>query len=115
MFCSTNGGDGPCDHANYVNRFNLIYMVPCRLEDARDEVEDDNTFIGNDHEMLAMSLNVGEHFTIIATKDNLEGDDFWVFICEETLAMVEKFSKVDCWGAKVFRGEQIVVGKYYKK
>ncbi len=32
MFCSTNGGDGPCDHANYVNRFNLIYMVPCRPE-----------------------------------------------------------------------------------
>jgi hypothetical protein len=51
-------------------------MVPCRLNDARDEVEEDNTLINNDHEMLATSLNVGEHFAIIVAKDNLEGDDF---------------------------------------
>jgi len=34
--------------------------------------------------MLATSLNVGEHFTIIAIKDNNEGDDFWILICEES-------------------------------
>lgn len=91
-----DGGDDPCDHVNYVSRFNLIHMVPCRLEDARDEVEEDNTLINNDHEMLATSLNVGEHFAIIVAKDNLEGDDLWIFICEKTLVMVEELSKVDC-------------------
>jgi hypothetical protein len=29
--------------------------------------------------------------------------------------MVEEFSKVDCWGSEIYKGEQIVVGKYYKK
>jgi hypothetical protein len=29
--------------------------------------------------------------------------------------MVEEFNKVDYWGLEVHRGEQIVVGKYYKK
>jgi hypothetical protein len=51
-------------------------MVPCRLKDARDEVEEDNTLINNDHEMLATGLNVGEHFAIIVVEDNLDGDDF---------------------------------------
>jgi hypothetical protein len=51
-------------------------MVPCRPKDARDEVEEDNTFINNDHKMLVVSLNVGEHFAVIAIEDNFEGDDF---------------------------------------
>jgi hypothetical protein len=48
--------------------------------------------------MLVASLNVGEHFVIIVVKDNNEGDDFWILICEESLAMVEEVSKIDCWG-----------------
>ncbi len=51
-------------------------MVTCRLEDVRDDVEEDNTFINNDHQMLDVSLNVGEDFLVIITKDNFEGDDF---------------------------------------
>jgi hypothetical protein len=54
--------------------------------------------------MLATSLNVGEHFLVIAIKDNNEGDDFWILICEESLAMVEEVSKINCWGRK-FIGE----------
>jgi hypothetical protein len=53
-----------------------VGLRQCRLEDARDEVEEDNTLISNDHEMLVANLNVGEHFTVIITKDNLEDDDF---------------------------------------
>ncbi len=71
-----DGGDGPCDHANYVSRFNLIHMVHCRLKNVRNEVEEDNTLINNDHEMLVTSLNVGEHFALIVAEDNLEGDEF---------------------------------------
>jgi hypothetical protein len=33
--------------------------------------------------MLVVSLNAGEHFAVIAREDNLEGDDFWILICEE--------------------------------
>jgi hypothetical protein len=55
--------------------------VPCRLEDVRDEIEKDNCLINNDRKMLAATLNVGEHFAIIATKDNPKGDDFWILIC----------------------------------
>ncbi len=59
-----------------MSRFNLIHMVTCRLEDVKDDVEEDNTLINNDHQMLDASLNVGEDFLVIITKDNLEGDDF---------------------------------------
>jgi hypothetical protein len=51
-------------------------MVPYRPKDIRDEVEEDNTLINNDHEMLDANLNVGEHFIVIVVEDNFEGDDF---------------------------------------
>jgi hypothetical protein len=51
-------------------------MVHCRLKNVRNEVEEDNTLINNDHEMLVTSLNVGEHFALIVAEDNLEGDEF---------------------------------------
>jgi len=95
LFASTDGDDGPCDHFDYVPRFSLIQLVPCRPEDVRDETKEDNCLINNDKEMLATTLNVGEHFTIITIEDNIKGDDFWILICEEALVMVEEVSKVD--------------------
>jgi hypothetical protein len=65
--------------------------------------------------MLVVSLNVGENFAVIAVKDNNEGDDFWIFICEEILVMVEEVNKINYWGKEVYKGEQIIVGKYYKR
>ncbi len=73
----------------------MIQLVTCKPQDARkDEVNENNSLINNDMEMLATTLDVGDHFAIIVTKDNSEGDDFWVLICEESLAMVEEASKV---------------------
>ncbi len=96
-FC-TDGDDGPCDHFDYVLGFSLIRLVPCRLEDVKDETTEDNCLINNDKEMLVATLNVGEHFAIITIEDNIEGDDFWIFMCEKALVMVEEVSKVDYWG-----------------
>jgi hypothetical protein len=28
-------------------------------------------------------------------EDNIKGDDFWILICEEALAMVDEVNKVD--------------------
>jgi hypothetical protein len=90
-------------------------MVLCTPTDVRDESNKDNYLINNHKEMVATSLNMGQHFTIIAIEDNVEGDDFWVLIYEETLSMVEKVNKTNCWGQEIFKGEQIIVGKYYKR
>jgi hypothetical protein len=77
-FC-INSGDGPCDRVNYVLRFDLIQLVPCRPQDVKDnEIDKDNYLISRDREMLATTLDVGDHFAIIDVKDNNEGDDFWV-------------------------------------
>lgn len=37
------------------------------------------------------------------------------YYCVESLHMVEETSKIDCYGQTVVRGEQIVIGKYYKQ
>jgi predicted nuclease of predicted toxin-antitoxin system len=69
--------------------------VPCRPKDVSNEINDDNCLINNDKEMLATSLNLGEHFTVVTIEDNNKGDDFWILIYE-SLAMVEEVSKIDC-------------------
>ncbi len=77
-FC-INDGNGPCDHVNYVLRFDLIQLVPCRPQDVRDdEIDKNNYLISSDREMLTTTLDVGDHFAIIDAKDNNESDDFWV-------------------------------------
>lgn len=65
--------------------------------------------------MLATTLNVDDHFVVIVAKDNVEDDDFWILICEETLATVEEVSKIDHWGQEVYKEEQIVIEKYYER
>jgi hypothetical protein len=57
--------------------------------------------------MLATTLNVGDHFVVIVAKDNVEDDDFWILICEETLAMVEEVSKIDHWGQEVYKKNKL--------
>ncbi len=82
----------------------MIQLVTCKPQDVReDEVNENNCLINNDMEMLATTLDVGDHFAIIVTKDNSKGDDFWVLICEESLVMVEEVSKVDCSGQEVYK------------
>jgi hypothetical protein len=77
-FCKfyTNGGGGPCGHLDFVSRFSLTQLVPCRLEDVRIKIEEDNYLISNDREMLAATLNVSEHSTVIAMEHNIESDDY---------------------------------------
>jgi hypothetical protein len=95
VFSSIDGDDGPCDYFDYMPGFFFIRLVPCRLEDVRDETKEDNCLINNDKEMLATTLNIGEHFAIITIENNIESDGFWILICEETLVMVEEVNKVD--------------------
>ncbi len=74
-------------------------MVPCRPQNVKDdEIDENNYLISSDREMLVTTLDVGDHFAILVVEDNNEGDDFWVFICEETLVMVEEVNKVNCRG-----------------
>ncbi len=78
--------------------FSFIRLVPYRPKDVKNEIEEDNCLIIFDKEMLVATLNVSEQFVVIVMKDNIEGDDFWIFICEEALVMVEEVNKVDYWG-----------------
>ncbi len=54
-FC-IDGGDGPCDHLDYVPRFSLIRLVPCRPKDVKNKIKEDNCLISNDREMLVNIL-----------------------------------------------------------
>jgi hypothetical protein len=47
-------------------------------------------------------------------KDNVEGDDLWILICEETLTMVEKITKL-ITRSKNIHGKTNHSGNIFKK
>jgi len=76
-FCS-NGGDGPCDNEIYFAPFTFIYLEPCNLGGAQANV-DSILELEMDRKALTTTLEVGDHFEIIAEeiiKDQIFGVSF---------------------------------------
>jgi hypothetical protein len=48
-----------------VPKYDFIRLVPCRPKDVRNELDEHNILINNDQEILATTLNVGDHFVVI--------------------------------------------------
>lgn len=95
-FCS-NGGDVPCDDEAYIAPFNLVWLKPYNVNDAHINVE----FVlqlETNQEVVTATIEVQDHFAIMVEKGNSEGSDFWIFICEEPLHVVEEEMKEDNWG-----------------
>ena len=116
-----DGGDGPCDNASHVPPFLLIRLEPCKgttecqRETACLEIEERRIHAHmTTHEARAAKLEVGDHFAVLANEGE-NGPEFWILQCIETLHAVEEEMKEDSWGQKVYQGEQIVIGTYYKK
>jgi hypothetical protein len=66
-------------------------------------------------EALVTTLEIGNHFAVVVDEGNNEGSNFWIFIWEEPLHVVEEEKKNDNWGQVVYKGEQIVIRRYYKQ
>jgi hypothetical protein len=59
-------------------------------------------------------LEVGDNFAISEKKKNSEGQDFWPLCCTKPLHTL--IHPLMCkWGIEYYEGNEIVVGKYYKK
>lgn len=73
-FCF-NGGNGPCDNEAYIAPFNLVQLEPCNANDAHVDVE----FVPQleiNWEALVATIEAGDHFVVVAKKENSEGSDF---------------------------------------
>ena len=66
------------------------------------------------HEACAATLEVGDHFVVLADEGE-NRPEFWILQCIEMLHAIEEEMKEDSWGQKVYQGEQIVIGTYYKQ
>jgi hypothetical protein len=113
-FC-TIGGDGPCDNISHVPTYTLIRLEPCRVQDAQMDGQPEPSFGGTDRQALAATLEVGDHFAVVAEEGNSEGVDFYILLCQKFLYEVQEASSEDSWGQKVYHGEHIVVGTYYQR
>jgi hypothetical protein len=113
-FC-TIGGDGPCDSVAYVPAYNLIRLEPCRIQDAYMDGEAEPSIGGFDRQALATTLEVGDHFAVVAEEGNSEGVDFYILLCQKSLHEVREDSIEDSWGQKVYCGKYILVGTYYQR
>lgn len=118
-FCM-DGGDGPCDNAAYVDSFTMIHLEPCEATDTRRERARVQLQLPRSHprmsarEVQAATLEKGDHFAVLAD-DGEDRPEFWILQCVEPLHGVEEVMKEDSWGQRVYQGEQIVIGTYYKQ
>jgi hypothetical protein len=113
-FCM-DGGDGPCASSTHVSKYDLVTLEPCLSAARLDEFDEDEQMISDDGEMLAKILEEGDNFAVLAEPERDSEAHFWILLCTERLHVVEEESKVDSYGQTVTKGEQIVIGKYYKQ
>lgn len=80
-----DGGDGPCANATHVMKYDLVSLEPCNSignTDESDELEDETKqLVSNDVERLASTLEVGDHFAILAEPDDDSEALFWILLC----------------------------------
>lgn len=64
---------------------------------------------------LAMQLEIGDHFAIMADLEHpgSQGAEFFVLICTKKLYVVEEQCGADGWGGTVERSDEVVEGLYY--
>lgn len=94
--------------------FNFFCLEPCNVNDVHAHVE----FVfelETNRKALVTILEIGNHFAVVVDEGHNERFDFWIFICEEPFHAMEEERKVDNWGQVLYRGKQIVIGRYYKQ
>jgi hypothetical protein len=96
-FCRlcTIGSDGLCDSISYVPAYNLIRLEPCRVQDAQMDGRPESSIRGTNRQALAATLEVGDHFVVVAEESNYEGIDFYNLFCRKCLYEVQEASSKD--------------------
>ncbi len=92
-------------------------MEPCHATYALCDVEyDENDWgVGEDNNELVAGLRVGDNFAIVNEPNNYEGFDFFILQCVKKLHIIDEDSRPDDFGNFVQKGDEIVIGQYYKQ
>ena len=85
------------------------------IEAVEEDLLDQDWLVDADSNDLAMELEIGDHFAILAAPDDPQsnGAKFFVLICTKKLYIVEDDSAVDGWGVTVDKDDEVVEGLYY--
>ncbi len=91
-------------------------MEPSHATDALCDVEyDENDWgVGEDNNELVAGLRVGDNFAIVTAPNNY-GVDFFILQCVKKLHIIDEDSRPDDFGNSVEKGDEIVIGQYYKQ
>jgi hypothetical protein len=106
-----------CVSKGYVEPWRLVTLEPCHLGYAFCDVECDETDwgIGVDNNEQATCLRVGDNFVIVVALGNNEGVDFFILQCIKEMHIVQENVGLDDWGNFVEKGDEIIIGHYYKQ
>lgn len=109
--------DGVCQSIGQVGPWRVVTLEPTQAVDAVQEDEDleQDWLVDPDCNDLAMQLEVGDHFAILADAEHpqSQGAEFFVLICTKKLHVVEEGCAANGWGGTVERSDEVVEGLYY--
>lgn len=110
---------GRCPNHLHVAPWKLVTLDPRRADEAVQEEEDlDREWTAApDSNLLASELLVGDHFAILADRDDpsADGAKFFVLLCTKAMYVVEEETVQDAWGGSMEQGDEVVEGLYYEQ
>lgn len=116
-FCLYSEGVSCCSAA-FVKPWKVVTLVPTSSIEAMQEEDLDQEWeVEDDSHDLAMSLEIGDHFAILADPEDphSKGAEFFVLLCTKKMYVVEDEILTDAWGGVVERTDEVVEGLYYEQ
>ena len=114
--CVRSAG-GVCRSVAHASPWRVVTLEPTQATNAVQEDEDleQDWLVDPDCNDLAMQLEIGDHFAIMADPEHpqSQGAQFFVLICTRKLYVVEDGCAIDGWGGTVERSDEVVEGLYY--
>lgn len=117
-FCVDSEGES-CSSFTFVKPWRVVTLVPTSTDEAVQEEEDldQEWVLEDDSNDLALGLDIGDHFAILADPNDphSKGAEFFVLLCTKRMYVVEEETLTDAWGGVVERSDEVVEGLYYEQ
>lgn len=117
-FCLSNEGVS-CSSTAFVKPWKVVTLVPTSRTEGMQEEEDlDQEWqVEDDSHDLAIALEIGDHFAILADPEDPQskGAEFFILLCTRKMYVVEEELLTDPWGGVVERSDEVVEGLYYEQ
>ena len=103
-----------CINLSIVEPWKLQKLEPERQDDIEEDAHSNDIVYYNQHQDLAILLEVGDNFAVLKSPQNEDLEDYYIVVCKQGKTLLKEVVR-DGWGNNFNVGESVVYGNYYAK